>query len=268
MDMADYKSIAKGIRVSKRLGQSFLIDRSIAKAEAEYARNRVVIELGAGLGVLTNELCNVAESVIAIEYDRTLFDLLRQSLKNENLKLVNGDFFKLDGKTFENVDIMVSNIPYSLSSKVLMWLSERSMPAVLCLQKEFVERMLANAGTRSYSRLSVVTKLRFQVDLLMGVAAGRFYPKPRVDSAIVYIKPNGNPLDKSALDTISLLMMHKKKKIRNALMDSAKALGLDKADAAGIAQGIGSADMRAFQMEPEAILNIATRINRLVHESK
>ena len=268
MDMTDYRSMAKGIRASKRLGQSFLMDIGIAKAEAEYARGRRVVELGAGLGILTGELCGVAKSVLAVEYDSALFELLSLNLKAKNLKLVEGDFFKLDGKLFDGADIMVSNIPYNLSSKVLMWLGERSMPAVLCLQKEFVRHMLAEAGTSNYSRLSVVAKLQFQIYLLMEVSASRFYPKPKVDSAIIYLKPNGRRIEKKTLDMIGLLMMHKKKKIRNAIIDSDKALGIGKEEAAEIAGRMGGEDARVFQMEPEALLTAAEKIDMLVRGLK
>jgi 16S rRNA (adenine1518-N6/adenine1519-N6)-dimethyltransferase len=268
MDSVDYRSMAKSIRTSKRLGQSFLVDSGIAKSEAEYARDRNVVELGAGLGILTCELCSVAKSVVAVEYDSALFELLNHNLKAGNLKLIKGDFFKLDDKLFGNADIMVSNIPYNLSSKVLAWLGEKSMPAVLCLQKEFVRHMLAEAGTSSYSRLSVTAKLQFQIYLLTEVPAAKFYPKPKVDSAIIYMKPRKREIDRKTLETIGLLMMHKKKKIRNAMMDSAKALGIGKEDAAGIAKKLGDGSIRPFQMEPEAILAAAEKINSLVRSLK
>jgi 16S rRNA (adenine1518-N6/adenine1519-N6)-dimethyltransferase len=268
MDFAEYSSAVKAVRASKRLGQSFLMDIGVAKAEAEYARGRTVIELGAGLGVLTNELCSVAKKVIAVEYDRRLFEMLSQRFSNGNLTLLNGDFFELDGKNFEGADIMVSNIPYNLSSKVLMWLSEKSMPAVLCLQKEFVERMLSKSGTREYSRLSAVSELSFKMHRLMRVSPDKFYPQPRVTSEIIYLKPSGKKLSRNESEMINLLMMHKKKKLRNAIIDSAGALSMDKSEAAGIADGMKGSDTRVFKMDPESILDAARRLDRLVNGQK
>jgi 16S rRNA (adenine1518-N6/adenine1519-N6)-dimethyltransferase len=268
MDLAEYRLAVRGIRASKRLGQSFLMDIDVAKAEAEYARDRVVIELGAGMGVLTSELCRVAKKVIAVEYDRRLFEFLSDNLKSKNLELLNGDFFELDGRAFDNADIMVSNIPYNLSSKVLAWLGGRSMPAVLCLQKEFVEHMLADPGTRSYSRLSVVSRLSFQMHRLMSVSPDKFYPQPKVTSEIVYIKPTGKKIGRSESELINLLMMHKKKKLRNAVIDSAGALGLDKNRASEIADSMDNREMRAFQMEPEAILGAARQLRKLTRKSE
>ena len=257
----DYVAVAKGIGTHKRLGQNFLVNTGIAKAEAEYARGRAALELGAGLGALTKELCAVAKRVVAVEYDKRLFDLLASTLSEKNLELVNADFFEPGTGKFEGAEIMVSNIPYNLSSKTLAWLGERDIPAVLCLQKEFVEHMLAEPGTGKYSRLSVVTKLRFSVHEIMDVPASMFYPRPRVDSKIIYIKPSGAGIDKKSLDTISLLMMHKKKKIRNAVIDSSAAMGMSKASAAKLADSLACKDMRAFQMEPDLLLKTAMKIN-------
>jgi 16S rRNA (adenine1518-N6/adenine1519-N6)-dimethyltransferase len=266
--MPDYASIAKGIKASKRLGQSFLIDDSIARMEAEYANGRVVVELGAGLGVLTSELCRVAKSVIAVEYDKRLVDYLGANVESKNLKLIHGDFFELDGKAFDKADIMVSNIPYNLSSKVLSWLGERSMPAVLCLQKEFVEHMLAEKGTRSYSKLSVMSRLQFSMYELVQVSRDKFYPQPRVDSVVVFMKPKGAKLGKEESEMINLLMMHKRKKIRNAIIDSAKALGIGKPAAAELAKKIKGNSARLFQIEPEEILEVARSLINVIKVSK
>ena len=268
MDFAEYRLAVKGTKASKRLGQSFLMDIDVAKAEAEYARDRVVVELGAGMGVLTSELCKVAKKVIAVEYDKRLFEFLSENLKGKNLELMNGDFFEIDGAAFDTADIMVSNIPYNLSSKVLMWLMERPIPAVLCLQKEFVEHMLADPGTRSYSRLSVVSRLSFKMHRLMSVSPDKFYPQPKVTSEVVYIRPTGKRISSGESEMINLLMMHKKKKLRNAVIDSARALGLEKSRASEIADGMESKDKRPFQMEPESILDSARQLKKLIKRSE
>ena len=268
MDFEEYRSAVKGMKASKRLGQSFLMDIGVAKAEAEYARGRTVIELGAGLGVLTGELCKVAKKVIAVEYDNRLFEFLSENLKSKNLELLGGDFFEIEDKEFKGAEIMVSNIPYNLSSKVLMWLGERSIPAVLCLQREFVEHMLAKPGTKSYSRLSVVSSLGFQMHRLMSVTPDKFYPQPKVTSEIVYLRPTGKRISKSESEMINLLMMHKKKKLRNAVIDSAHALDLGKGRASEIAGQMENKDTRPFQMEPEAILGAARQLKKLTKGRK
>ena len=144
--ISELKSI-KGFKASKRMGQNFLMSTDIARMEASYAERKCVVEFGAGSGILTKELCALAKSVIAVEKDTRLFNILREKLDFPNLKLINSDFFDLGGETFNGCNIMVSNVPYSLSSKTISWLAEKQMEAVLCLQKDFVGHMLARPGS-------------------------------------------------------------------------------------------------------------------------
>ncbi|MCL5099768.1 MAG: 16S rRNA (adenine(1518)-N(6)/adenine(1519)-N(6))-dimethyltransferase RsmA [Candidatus Marsarchaeota archaeon] len=263
----DYRQVLKNLRAHKRLGQNFLVNADIAKAEAEYARNRVVVELGPGLGILTRELSAVAKRVIAIEKDKRLFDMLSYDLHARNVTLVNSDFFAADERTFTGAEIMVSNVPYNLSSKVLMWLAGRRLEAVLCLQKEFVEHMLAKPGTRKYSKLSVVSSLQFKVSQMMNVGRNNFYPVPRVDSALVHLGVKNVHIEPRASAMLALLMEHKKKLVRNAVIDSSKELYLSKEEAARIAGMMRSSNARVFKMGPEELLAAATELADMVHRS-
>ena len=133
------------LRPRKELGQSFLTNRSVAVMEAEHAHGKRVLELGPGYGILTRELCRYADRVVAVELDKDLFRMLKHEMAYENLKLISGDFFEVAEGELElkTTDIMISNVPYSLSSRIIEFLVEHRMQAVLCLQKEFVEHMLA-----------------------------------------------------------------------------------------------------------------------------
>lgn len=257
MDDHSYASLAREFPASKRLGQNFLLDASIARKEAQYALGKVVVELGPGLGVLTRELCKTAKKVIAVEKDTRLYDQLSHTVKAKNLELINADFFELDENTVKDAEVMVANIPYNLSSKTIMWLAERNMPALLCLQKEFVEHLLAKPDRREYSKLSVVCSIEFKLYSIMDVNRNMFYPEPKVSSSIVFMKPTGTKLENNVIGMITLLMNHKKKKIRNAFVDSASMLGIPKADASMIVDRLGGADQRPFKMEPEEILAVA-----------
>ncbi|MGI0134012.1 MAG: 16S rRNA (adenine(1518)-N(6)/adenine(1519)-N(6))-dimethyltransferase RsmA [Candidatus Micrarchaeaceae archaeon] len=261
MDRQSYVSLAKEFGASKRLGQNFLLDADVAKKEAQYAIDKTVVELGPGLGILTRELCKVAKEVIAVERDTRLYDELSSTIKAKNLTLVNGDFFEVGTKT-KGAEIMVANIPYNLSSKTIMWLAEHRMPALLCLQKEFVEHLLAKPDTRDYSRLSVVCSLEFKIYGIMDLSNEMFYPVPKVSSSVVFMKPTGDRIQKNVMDMIGLLMNHKKKKIRNAFADSSAALGIGKAEAFKIADRLSGAGHRAFKMEPEEILAIAEILSK------
>ncbi|MGC8648744.1 MAG: 16S rRNA (adenine(1518)-N(6)/adenine(1519)-N(6))-dimethyltransferase RsmA [Candidatus Micrarchaeia archaeon] len=256
----EYKEIIKSINPSKRLGQNFLLDKNLAKMEANFGIDKKVIEIGPGLGILTKELCKKAKFVFAIEKDHRMFDILSKNIKCKNLKLVNKDFFDVDKKELKEFDIIISNIPYNLSSKIIMWLAENRMNALLCLQKEFVDHMLAKEGMHSYSRLSVVSTLNFKITKIVDVSQDSFYPKPKIKSSIVYIKSTPSELKSDELNIISLLMMHKKKRLKNALLDSASNLSISKERLRSIAEALPYKEERVFKLNPNKILEISRAI--------
>ncbi|MCW6159850.1 MAG: 16S rRNA (adenine(1518)-N(6)/adenine(1519)-N(6))-dimethyltransferase RsmA [Candidatus Micrarchaeales archaeon] len=262
MEASDYRELIRSMRISKKLGQNFLINKRVAKTEANFGMDRKVIEMGPGLGILTRELCKVAKSVLAVEKDHALYDYLSGELKGRNLELINDDFFKVPARRLSGFDIMIANIPYNLSSKTLMWLGEKGMPAVLCLQKEFVDHMLAKPDSKDYSRLSVMCALQFTVTPVIDVPANDFYPEPRVSSSVVFLRPKKTKVGRAVLGIITLIMEHKKKKVRNAVLDSEKMLGLTKERAERVLDSLPHSDMRAFQLSPEELLGIARHISR------
>ncbi len=243
------------------MGQTFLVNAGIARQEAALATGRRVVELGAGLGILTREICAVASSVMAVEIDAVLFDHLQSELHFDNLTLVHKDFFKLSDSEMDGVDMLVSNAPYSLSSKTIMWVCEHRMRAVLCLQREFVEHMLAKPGTRDYSRLSVITALQLDVERVRDVGAGNFYPKPKVDSCVISIKPRGI-LDKGVAGIIGILMSHKKRTLKSALISSARQLNISKKRAHELSNKIKLKAERVFKLRPEVLLSIAEQLEK------
>lgn len=251
------------IKPLRKFGQNFLVCREIAEKEAQFGQNKNVIELGPGRGMLTRELCAVSNHVTTIEIDKRLYDRLHAELINEeakNLKLINADFFSLNEKDMGKFDILISNIPYNISSKLLNWLIKNDVEAVLCLQKEFVDHMLAKPSSKKYSRLSVFSHLFFDLEHVASVPSTCFYPRPKVDSEIIRIKKKkGAIAGKDEMAVISILMEHKKKKFRNALIDSRKKLGISKDEAAAIAAQMAVED-RIFKMNPEELLAGARKI--------
>ncbi len=245
------------------MGQVFLTNPRIAASEAEHALGKVVLEMGPGPGILTRALLKKAKKVIAVEKDAALYRSLSLRVRSRKLKLINKDFFDATDEELElpSVDIMISNIPYSLSSKTIEWLSEKKMQAVLCLQKEFVDHMLANEDTNNYSRLSVMTALSFRVTRIFEVSRGNFKPNPLVDSSIIYIKPIASVDPKDAA-IISALMQHKKKTVRKAIVDSSSSLGIDKQSLASAMDKIERRSDRVFKIPPKEMLPLAQEIRR------
>ena len=254
----------KALRANRKLGQNFMVNEAIADSEAEYASGRSAVELGPGLGVLTGKLCSKAKSVVAVERDERLYNILSEELRCDNLKLINGDFFKQQDSIFKGCDIMVSNIPYNLSSKTISWLSKYRMEALLCVQEEFAEHMLAKPDTKKYSKLSVATYLMFNAYPMMRVPRNNFYPVPNVDSMLIYLKPKTEKISPETMRIISLIMEHKKKSIKNAVMDSQKQLGITKEEAAAIASDLGLSSDKVFKLTPEQIAETAKELSSLI----
>lgn len=250
------------LRPRKEMGQSFLTNRSVAVSEAEHAHGKRVLEMGPGYGILTRELCRYADRVVAVELDRNLFRMLKHEMDYSNLKLINGDFFEVGEGELElkDTDIMISNVPYSLSSRVIEFLVGHRLQAVLCLQKEFVDHMLAAPGTRKYSKLSVMSQLYFSITKMMDVERGNFNPVPKVDSAILYLKPRDREITARERELVNLLMQHKKKTVKNALEDSERQLGVGRKVLAAIAGGLKERRLRVFQMAPEDLLSLAKEL--------
>ena len=251
---------------ARALGQNFLVNEDVAKAEAVHAEGKNVIEIGPGYGILTKELCRHARHVVAVEKDKLLYSMLKREMRQKNLTLINDDFFDATDEELDlgNMQIMVANIPYNLSSKVIGWLSSHRMEAVLCLQKEFVDHMLAPHGTDKYSKLSVMCHLFFSITKIMNVSRGNFSPAPRVDSAIVYMRPREAKIGDVELRIASLLMEHKKKTLRNALIDSHSYLDVEKHVLEGIAEKFREKNERIFKMSPESLLEVSGRIAALL----
>lgn len=253
--------MAKGFGAKKSLGQNFLVSEEIAALEAKYSKGLSVVELGPGLGILTRELCKSAKRVVAIERDTRLIELLKMEIKSKKLELLNSDFFEIDIEKIKPIDIMISNIPYNLSSKTIYWLGLNQIPALVCVQKEFADHIFAEPGSRSYSKLSVVCSLEFRMHHVKEVSAGNFYPKPRVDSSIIYLIPKHNPIDEAYMEILSMIMNHKKKTLRNSIIDSSDGFGISKKVAKELADLIPNNALRTFKMSPQEILEVSKHIH-------
>lgn len=246
----------------RMLGQVFLINTGVAEAEAEHAHGKVVLEIGPGKGILTSRLCKNAKRVIAVERDRRLYELLKTNGEMENLKLINKDILETGDEELEldKIDIVISNVPYSISGKIIEWLWNKRKSAVLCLQKEFVEHMMAGEGTEKYSHLSVMSALLFRVVEIMRVPRNNFRPIPKVDSAVIYIEPKNNQISQEQRNIIKALMIHKKKTVKNALVDSSSQLGKSSEYLKRVGEKLDKRDERVFRLSPIELLDLSKAI--------
>jgi 16S rRNA (adenine1518-N6/adenine1519-N6)-dimethyltransferase len=186
----------------KSLGQNFIIDLEVLDRIsdiAELTRNDEVLEIGAGLGTLTTYLAERAKRVVAIEKDNRLFEKLRTSIHHlPNLELVQGDVLKINFRELFTGNKMkvVSNLPYSISSPILIKLLESRdifSLLVIMIQREVGERITASPGGRDYGSISVLLQTFFDISIELTVAPEAFWPKPKVDSVVLKLNPLRSP---------------------------------------------------------------------------
>ncbi|AIF69122.1 16S rRNA methyltransferase [Palaeococcus pacificus DY20341] len=219
-----------GIRPNTDLGQNFLIVEDIIKREVERAEikeNETVLEIGPGLGVLTDELSRVAKKVYAIEKDSRVIEILKNEYKWSNVEIINADALKIEFPPFDKI---VSNLPYQISSPITFkFLKYDFKKAVLIYQLEFAQRMVAKPGDKNYSRLSVMVQAKANAALVERIGKGAFYPKPKVDSAVIIMEPK--PKKEQIIlneNLVKALFQHKRKIASKALKDSYHMFGLTK----------------------------------------
>jgi 16S rRNA (adenine1518-N6/adenine1519-N6)-dimethyltransferase len=243
------------LKPRKRLSQSFLVDERVIEKEVEYAgvEGKETLEIGAGVGFLTRALAEKAKRVVAIEKDAHLVKILRSSLP-ANVEVVEADFLKYNVK---KTQVIVSNLPYSISSPLTFKLAEMEFEkAVLCYQEEFARRMLAKPGSDEYSRLSVMSQLSFELKFLQRVPRNCFFPVPKVNSAILAIKPRKEKPDEISTELINLLFQHRNKTLRSSLLSSSRNLGIGKKELVQIAERIPLKQRRVVTLTQREILEV------------
>ncbi|MEM2875193.1 MAG: 16S rRNA (adenine(1518)-N(6)/adenine(1519)-N(6))-dimethyltransferase RsmA [Candidatus Hadarchaeales archaeon] len=260
-----------GIRPSRRAGQHHVIDRSLLLRMANHAllsRDDVVLEVGAGVGNLTEILAERAGRVIAVERDRRFGKALREmERRHPNVSVVFCDVLMADLPDFNKV---VSNIPYSISSEFTFMLLERKFDlAVLLYQEEFARRLVARPGSKDYGRLTVSVYRRAEVELLDEVPPESFYPPPRVSSRVVRLRLREPPFevdDEKFSSMVRALFQHRNQRARNALFRSFHevfpGVRLSREERRKRAEHIlgEMADVRVFELSPEQFAEISKRI--------
>ena len=213
MRIADY-SVTKavlerhGFTFKKSFGQNFLTDTNILQKivdTAEIDKNVNVIEIGPGIGALTEFLAENAAEVMAFEIDERLVPILEDTLRDhDNVKVINEDVLKADLQTrvkeFENPDLpikVVANLPYYITTPILMHLIESKIPFaefVVMMQKEVADRISAEPNTKAYGSLSIAVQYYMTAKVAFVVPRTVFVPAPNVDSAILKMTRREQPL--------------------------------------------------------------------------
>ncbi len=189
----------------KNFGQNFLIDERVLNkiiASAEITKEDTVLEVGPGIGTLTQALARHAKKVIAVEIDKTLIPILEDVLSDfDNIEIINNDILKVDvaqlaadngGKSLK----VVANLPYYITTPIIMGILEQQLPVesiTVMIQKEVALRMQAEPSTKDYGALSLAVRYYCEPYLVANVPQNCFMPRPNVDSAVIRLTLHKNP---------------------------------------------------------------------------
>lgn len=184
------------VRAKKALGQHFLTDQSIAKGIVDALRGEKVLEVGPGMGVLTQYLLPIrGGNLKAVEIDTESVAYLKSHFPELGENLVAGDFLKMNmGTLFDGEYSVIGNFPYNISSQIFFKILEHRdrIPEVVCMiQKEVAERIAEKPGTKTYGILSVFLQAWYDIEYLFTVGSGAFNPPPKVQSAVIRLTRNG-----------------------------------------------------------------------------
>ena len=245
-----------GIVPKKSKGQNFLTDGRVADRHIGYAdisEGDRVLEVGPGLGILTERILEKPCSLTCIELDDILAQYISETY-GDRIQLIHGDAVKVP---FPEFDVFVSNLPYSVSTPIIFKLLDHSFrTAVVMVQKEFADRMVADVGSPDYSRLTVNLFYRAECEIMETVPASRFNPRPKVDSALVKITPRKAPFEvvdeKMFFKVTEVAFNHRRKKIGTSL----KSAGLIRSN-----DEIPFGDERIESLRPSEIGQIADAIS-------
>lgn len=230
------------IQANKSLGQNFLIDNSVIEEiinNSNIGKEDLVIEIGPGLGVLTNRLLQEAKYVISVELDPRMVDILQDrfssNIDNGQLEIINDDILKVDLQriieekkpSIKHVKI-VANLPYYISTPIIIKLLENRLSIeeiIVMVQKEVAERLIARTGSREAGTITYLVEYYAQAESVVKVPKESFIPSPKVESEVIKLKVRKQPKiaikdEKILFNIIQKSFMQRRKTLANALVNS------------------------------------------------
>lgn len=229
----------------KKFGQNFLIDTHVLDKIMESAhitKEDFVLEIGPGIGTMTQYLCEGAREVAAVEIDSNLIPILKDTLSEySNVEVIHGDILKVDIKALAREKNqgkpikVVANLPYYITTPIIMGLFESHVPIdsiTVMVQKEVAERMQASPGTKDYGALTLAVGYYAKPEIIANVPPNCFIPRPTVGSAVICLKRHEHPVvqvedEKLMFDLIRASFNQRRKTLANGL-NNAPAISLDK----------------------------------------
>ena len=222
----------------KKFGQNFLIDSNVLESiirGAEITKDDFVLEIGPGIGTMTQYLCEAARQVVAVEIDKMLIPILEDTLSEyDNVEVINQDVLKVDIKSLAEEKNngkpikVVANLPYYITTPIIMGLFERGVPIdsiTIMVQKEVADRMQTGPGSKDYGALSLAVQYYATAKVILNVSATCFMPRPNVDSAVIKLtrhkEPTVNVVDEKLMFKIIRASFNQRRKtLVNGLKNS------------------------------------------------
>ena len=214
----------------KKFGQNFLIDSNVLESiirGAEITKDDFVLEIGPGIGTMTQYLCEAARQVVAVEIDKMLIPILEYTLSEyDNVEVINQDVLKVDIKSLAEEKNngkpikVVANLPYYITTPIIMGLFESGVPIdsiTIMVQKEVADRMQTGPGSKDYGALSLAVQFYATAKVILNVSATCFMPRPNVDSAVIKLtrhkEPTVNVADEKLMFKIIRTSFNQRRKI-------------------------------------------------------
>lgn len=264
----------------KKFGQNFLIDTHVLEkiiAEAKITREDCVVEIGPGIGTMTQYLAESAGHVVAVEIDKALIPILQDTLSSyDNVEVINEDILKVDllklveEKNGSRPVKVVANLPYYITTPIVMGLFESGVPLhsiTIMVQKEVAERMQAGPGTKDYGALSLAVQYYAQAEVVANVPPNCFIPRPNVGSAVIrltrYEKPPVEVRDEKLMFAMIRASFNQRRKmLANGLGNAAGlSVGKDEVRNALISMGI-SENIRGEAMTLEQFAQLSNLLTK------
>ena len=259
-----------GVRPNRELGQNFLIDDNILRLIGEAAEldpSDVVLEVGGGLGVLSEYLAPRVAALHVVEVDESLRPALEDAVGGGHAHLHFADALALDYATLEPLpDKVVANLPYGIAATVVLKSIEELPDGrlwIAMVQREVGERFAASPGTKTYGATSVLAQLSCDVKVVRRVPPTVFHPAPKVESAIVSLRRHSPPPSREVIDLVHAGFAHRRKALPRALSLAPNAApGVRDAARAALERMGHPADERAEKLRPDEFTRLAEELRR------
>ena len=225
------------VRFSKSLGQNFIVNDSIIEeiiSKSNITKDDCILEIGPGIGVLTQALAEEAHKVLAVELDNKLIPVLEETLSGyDNVDIIHNDILKVDineeiKNRFDKPVKVIANLPYYITTPIIMKLLEEKIDVkeiIVMVQKEVAERMVSKSGVKAYGSLSVAVQYYSEASIIIDVNRDNFLPPPNVDSSVIKLKIRDNPAvkvldDKYFFEVVKGAFALRRKTLINSLSKS------------------------------------------------